>query len=181
MTTLKTKTIDAIIKKEGGYSNDPEDAGGETNFGINAVVAKRYGWARPMKELPRAWAVDIYSKLYWDSLLLDEVEKLSPKIAEELADTGVNMGTGRATEFLQRSLNALNNRQKYYKDVKVDGAMGGQTLDVLKAYLQGRGTPGEAVLLKALNCLQGEFYISLAERRNTDEKFLFGWLQNRIS
>ena len=39
---------------------------------------------------------------------------------------------------------------------------------------------GETVLLRAMEALQGERYIALAERRPSQEAFLYGWLANRI-
>jgi hypothetical protein len=36
------------------------------------------------------------------------------------------------------------------------------------------------VLLRALEALQGERYLRLAERRPGNEAFLYGWLANRI-
>jgi len=112
---------------------------------------------------------------------LDKIQLWSPSIAEELADTAVNMGVTRASKFLQRSLNALNNIQKNYPDLKLDGILGGNTVKSLKKFLFTRGSEGEKVILKMLNCLQGEFYVSLAERREKDERFIFGWFKNRIS
>lgn len=178
---LKDQFINGIIDREGGYVNDPDDHGGETNWGVTVAVARAYGYVGPMKDMPRTVAYHIYSKLYWDVLHLDAIEALSPRLAEELADTGVNMGVARAAEFLQRCLNALNNQQKDYKDMPVDGKIGKKTLEVLQKYMAKRGVRGELVLFRALNCLQGAKYITLAETRQTDEKFLFGWLLNRVS
>lgn len=56
-----------------------------------------------------------------------------------------------------------------------------RTLAALRAYLAKRGTEGETVLLKALNCLQGERYIDIAERRPKDEEFVYGWLRARVA
>ncbi len=39
---------------------------------------------------------------------------------------------------------------------------------------------GETVLLRAVEALQGERYLRLAERRPANEAFLYGWLANRI-
>ena len=177
---IKKLIIEEIIDREGGYVNDPSDSGGETNFGITAAVARQHGYTGAMKSMPREKAFNIYAHTYWDSLQLDYIEQKSPIIAAELADTAVNMGIGRAGEFLQRCLNALNDCQKYYPDLKVDGAVGMKTIDIFYKYLNARGPKAESVMLKALNCLQGAFYIELCERREKDEKFLVGWLQNRI-
>lgn len=177
---LKNKIIDNIIKIEGGYVNDPSDSGGETKYGITKAVAIANGYNGEMKLLPYSFAFEIYSKRYWDSMNLDEVEKLAPKIAEELCDTGVNMGVKRAAIFLQRCLNVLNNTGSAYSDIVVDGDIGKKSLSALKSFLDLRRNDGEKILLAMLNCLQGEFYISLAEKREKDERFVFGWFKNRI-
>ena len=88
------------------------------------------------------------------------------------------MGIGRAAEFLQRSLNALNNQGKLYADLVVDRDLGPSTLYALGAFMKHRE---EVVLYRALNCLQGAFYIELSERRQKDERFVYGWLLNRVN
>lgn len=179
--SIKYKVIDHIIEVEGGYVNDPKDSGGETMYGITKEVARKYGWQYSMKSLPREFAFKIYSQIYWDILLLDSVEEISPRIAAEMIDTSVNQGSFRAAEYLQRALNVLNQEEKDYKDIVVDGVMGNNTLKAFKAYLNKRGAEGEIVLYNMLNCLQGAFYVNLAERRKKDERFIFGWFKNRVS
>lgn len=181
MSLLKDDTINHIIEIEGGYVNDPNDSGGETNYGVTEKVARDNGYYGKMIEMPKEFAYNLYKKKYWDKLCLDEIAALSEKVAIELADTGVNMGTGRAAEFLQRSLNALNTNGTLFADLTVDMDMGPSTLKALNAYLTKRGTQGELVLLRALNCLQGAFYIELVERRDKDEVFIYGWLLNRVN
>ncbi len=44
-----------------------------------------------------------------------------------------------------------------------------------------RGEAGEAVLVKALDALQGERYVQLAEARPANEAFLYGWPAGRVS
>jgi lysozyme family protein len=181
MSKTKDKIINAIIEVEGGYVNDPDDSGGETRYGITEKVARRYSYTGPMQELPRDLAFRIYSDWYWDSMHLDQVEQIAAGIAEELADTAVNMGVNRAATFLQRSLNALNNRQQYYADITVDGDVGNRTLEALGSYIAERGDEGITTLRRMLNALQGAFYVELSERREKDEAFIFGWFKNRIS
>jgi len=180
MDDLKQKVIDAIIEREGGYVDDPQDSGGRTKFGITQRVARAHGYKKEMRHFPRAMAEEIYAKKYWDSLCLDSVVVFSESVAEELADTAVNMGVGRAARFLQRSLNVLNDRERRYADVRVDGQIGPKTMAALRAYFLQRGTEGEAVLYTMLNALQGAFYVTLAERREKDQRFVWGWYKNRV-
>ena len=133
-----------------------------------------------MRDLPKEIAFNIYSDLFWDKLSLEEIESLSAIIAAEIADTAINMGQKRAAIFLQRSLNVLNYRQGIYRDIKADGKIGRNTLFALKKYLAKRGKAGEEVLVGMLNALQGAKYIELAERREKDETFIYGWFLNRI-
>jgi len=131
-----------------------------------------------MRDMPRSVAFDIYSVKYWDAVKGDDLVSLSKSVAEEVVDTGVNMGTSRAGKFLQRSLNVFNKRGSLYKDLTVDGRIGNATMASLRAYLDVRD---EETLVKALNCLQGSYYITLAERREKDERFVYGWFKNRVS
>lgn len=179
-SSLKKQIIDEIIEREGGYVNDAADSGGETMFGITAAVARKYGYTGAMNQMPRKIAFDIYSSQYWDALRLDSVEQRSSLLAEELADTAVNIGAVRAGEFLQRCLNVLNNCGKDYPDLKIDGQVGAKTIENLYKFLEKRGAQGATILLRALNSLQGAFYIELCEKREKDEKFLAGWLLNRV-
>ena len=181
ISQLKQNIINGIIDRESGYVNDKDDSGGETNYGITIEVARQNGYAGEMIDLSRSTAFEIYSKKYWDKLKLDEIAKLSLVIAEELADTGVNMGTNRAARFLQRSLNVLNNREQFYEDLIVDGLIGRKTIVNLKVYFAIRGNDGETILHRMLNSLQGAFYIRLSERRQKDERFIFGWFRNRVA
>ncbi|QGP79840.1 glycoside hydrolase family 108 protein [Sphingobium sp. CAP-1] len=169
-----------VITREGGYSNHPADRGGPTNMGITQAVARANGYAGDMRALPRSVAENIYRRLYWEQPGYGFVAEINWIIAAELFDTAVNMGIGTATGFLQRALNALNRNQKDYPDLKVDRVIGARTLAALRAYQALRGSAGGKVLMHALQALQGEEYIALAEGRPANEAFLYGWLANRI-
>lgn len=172
--------IDEVIAREGGYSNHPADRGGPTNWGITEAVARANGYAGAMRAMPRAEAESIYRRLYWERPGYAFVAEQAPSIAAELFDTAVNMGPATATGFLQRALNALNRNQADYPDLKLDRLIGAKTLKALHSFLALRGKAGETVLLKAMEALQGERYIALAESRPANEAFLYGWLANRI-
>src|SRR5215218_9268695 len=173
--------IDGLIEREGGYVNHPADKGGPTCFGITEAVARAHGYAGPMRQLPRGEAVAIYKRLYWLRPGFDGIASRSVRIAAELFDAGVNMGPAVAATFLQRALTALNRNASDYFDLVPDGRIGNQTLGALDAFLAKRGLKdGETVLMRALEALQGERYLRLAERRPANEAFLYGWLANRI-
>lgn len=175
------RTIDKVIEAEKGYVNDPDDNGGETNWGITIAVARRYGYLGPMRELPQSVAREIYRRRYIIDPAFDRVAMRSEKLAEELVDTGVNMGPSRAAEMLQRWLNGFNDRGSKYADLFVDGRIGKVTLEALDAYLAWRDTEGERVLLMALNCAQGMRYLDIAEGNPSQEKFLYGWMRARVA
>jgi len=173
--------INELIEREGGYVDHPADKGGPTRFGITEGVARAHGYDGAMRLMPREEAAAIYRRLYWLRPRFDEIAKRSPRVAEELFDTGANMGPAVAATFLQRALTALNRNGKDYPDLVPDGRIGEATLHALDAFLGVRGKGGgETVLLRALEALQGERYLRLAERRPANEAFLYGWLANRI-
>jgi lysozyme family protein len=174
------RLIEELIEREGGYVNHPNDKGGPTRFGITESVARAHGCSGAMALLPRDEAIAIYRRLYWLRPRFDEIAKRAPQVAAELFDTGVNMGPAVATTFLQRALTALNRNGKDYPDLVPDGRAGPRTLAALDGFLEARGrSDGETVLLRALEALQGERYLRLAERRPANEAFLYGWLANR--
>jgi lysozyme family protein len=175
------QVIEGVLTREGLYVNDPNDAGGETNWGITKETARANGFAGPMRDLPRAVAKEIYLRRYVIAPGFDKIGTMDPGIGAELVDTGVNMGPKVATMFLQRALNALNNRGRDYADIAVDGVTGPGTRGALRAYLDKRGTEGAKVMLAALNALQGERYIALCEARQANESFAYGWLRTRIA
>lgn len=172
--------IEGIVGREGGFTDNPKDKGGPTRWGITQAVARQYGYTGDMRTLPREVAKAIYLELYYVGPKFDQVYALSPRIAEELTDTGVNCGVAVAAKFLQRALNAFNREASIYPDIAVDGQLGIRSLAALRAYLEHRGAEGEVVMLKALNCLQGERYIDLAEGRPANEEFVWGWIRTRV-
>jgi len=172
--------IDALIAREGGYSDHPADRGGATMYGITERVAKAYGYHGRMQDMPRALAKAIYLERYWEAPKFNLVNEHSAPVAEELLDTGVNMGPGVAARFLQRALNVLNAEGKHYPDITADGVIGRMTIAALRAYLGYRGKDGHVVLMRALNAQQAMRYIELAEARPSQEAFVHGWLLNRV-
>lgn len=172
--------IDALVGREGGYTNNPADKGGPTRWGITEHVARAFGFLGDMRALPRETAAAIYRELYWTQPHFDQVATVYRRVAEELFDTGVNMGQEIAARFLQRALNLLNRGASDYPDIKVDGAIGKMSMFALRGFQIKRGAAGEAVLLKTLDGFQLGRYADITEAREANETFFYGWVANRI-
>jgi lysozyme family protein len=88
--------LDFILKSEGGYVNHPSDPGGETNYGIS----KRAYPNEDIKNLTLERACELYKRDYMDKVVTEDMS-FGQKLF--LVDTAVNMGVGRAKEFLKVS------------------------------------------------------------------------------
>lgn len=179
MTAETIRYIDDLIEREGGYVHDPQDSGGETNFGITVATARAYGYKGGMRDLPRETAQSIYLKRYWVEPGFHRVAQLYPGLADCLMDFGVLAGQSTAVRHLQRVLNVLNRNQADYADITADGRIGTLTLGALQAFLSKRGREGANVLFGMVASQQSNYLLELAERRPKDERFQYGWQLNR--
>lgn len=177
---------------EGGYVFDPDDAGGETYKGISRRFHPSWnGWKVIEKikqyiknnsfnetleenDLLQKVVKTFYKQYYWDRFQGDNIPV--QEIAEELFDTGVNMGIHRAVIFLQKGLNLLNRNQKSYPDIIEDGNFGPNTLKTLNLFLRIENND-QMSLLKIMNTLQGMHYIKYMEKNPKQEKYARGWLK----
>jgi len=180
MSRTIEEIINDIINAEGGYVDNKNDRGGKTNYGITEEVAKANGFNGDMRDLPVQFAQSIYHKQYVCDPMFDKIFLLSPEVAAELVDTGVNMGPKTSSAFFQRALNLFDKNGELYEPLKVDGSIGSATILAFRNYLANRKDKAVPVMLKALNCLQGNRYIELAEANATQKTFVFGWLANRV-
>lgn len=90
-----------LLGHEGGYVNHPNDPGGETMWGVTVAVARDYGYAGSMRDLPQDLAKKIYRAAYWDKVYADD---LPPQVRYAVFDAAVNSGPGQSARWLQRAL-----------------------------------------------------------------------------
>ncbi len=174
---LQRRLVDELIDREGGYVNHSADRGGPTRYGVTEAVAREYGYQDDMRDLPLELARKIAADRYWHSVRLDDIAPIHERMAEYLFDYSYHSGPGRPGRDLQRLLNVLNRRERDYDDIVVDGAVGPATLGALEAYHDTRGRPGLDVMAAAVNALRMGFLIELAEGRESQEAFSYGWLR----
>lgn len=169
-----------ILAIEGGYSNDPQDGGGETNFGVTIATARRCGYTGSMKDMTKDQALLIYSSEFWLKPGFDQIDAILPELAEYMLETGINLGPQVPSEFLQRGLNVLDNQGKLYGALKIDGQCGPVTRLALSQFLNARASDGGAqVIMGVVRGLAVTRYIEIAEKNPDDEVFEYGWLRDR--
>lgn len=141
-----------VLEAEGGYVNDPADAGGETNFGISK---KSYPDLN-IKALTEDQAKAIYYQDYWLPCRCDEMPAY---IAAVVFDTAVNMGQRIGIKFLQQALG-----------VPADGIVGPITLS---ATYQKSTTH----LLPDFLSYRAKRYHELVQQNGQNSRFIRGWLK----
>ncbi len=173
------KAMVKLMKIEGiKYTNRKDDSGGKTKYGITEGTARLYGFTRDMRTLHYSEAREIYKKMYWDKMKLDEIVKMDFKVAFELFEEGVNFGTYRAQKNLQEVLNVFNRYGKDWEDLEVDGKIGQATLRNLKKAIRKR----KKNILKGLNVVQGSWYIQISKNpKRRNEMNINGWFSKRVS
>lgn len=92
--------FDRLMGAEGGYVHDPNDPGGETNWGIS----KRSYPSVNIKALTRDGAKEIYRRDFWTRIHADE---LHDGVAFQTFDFAVNSGIETAVRMLQRAVGAV--------------------------------------------------------------------------
>ncbi len=150
------RCLSAVLRLEGGYSDDGRDAGGATNLGITlATLSQAWGRAATREEVRALTPGDvgpIYRRLYWDAA---GCGGLAAGLDLMVFDAAVNMGPGTAVELLQAALG-----------LPVDGAAGPRTL----AAAAGASTPE---LIRAVGAQRERRYRGMARFA----VFGAGWLR----
>ncbi|RTL14545.1 MAG: hypothetical protein EKK56_00890 [Flavobacteriaceae bacterium] len=119
-----------MLQNEGGYVNDKNDRGGETNLGISEnflidVKNRHKEYINlQIKTLTLDQAKELYHRFFWVPFSYDKFKKDS--IAIKSFDIGVNIGGKSVIKLLQKSINRLTIGQ--YKELEIDGDVGGATL-----------------------------------------------------
>src|SRR5580698_2156029 len=94
-----------VLKFEGGFSDDPDDPGGRTNYGITqAEYDAVYGAGRDVLDITPAEVQYIYDTQYWKLGLCDILNAISDKLSLIHFDTCVNCGVTTAIRILQKAV-----------------------------------------------------------------------------
>ena len=180
------EAFDRTMEKEGGFSDNPRDAGGLTYMGISRIYWPGWpGWhiidRRKKDNMPlnasRSGLFDMVESFYkinfWVRIQGDKVASVSPGVAYELFDTAVNLDVPDAVKFLQTALNMQREACRSFSELVVDGKLGTKTMIALALYKDtepGDPDSNEEILLA---CLNGEQYIHY--KNNPQHRYFRGW------
>lgn len=169
------EAVKIVLLHEGGFSNDKDDPGGATDYGISLRFLKDYGIdinedgfinLQDIKDLDEAKARDIYRKYWWDKYHYSTINSFV--IAAKVFDMAVNMGGLQAHKLVQRALNCCGYR------LQDDGILGGKSFAAINEIcLHGREEEFRWEIIDE----QKWFYEHLVEEKPKLKKFLKGWLR----
>lgn len=167
-----------VLKNEGGFSDNPADSGGATNFGISlrflreipSTDLKKYGFFEPLTvESIRMMTLDqakaIYQGEFWEAAPFESIKQLTA--ANYLFDCCVNHGLAQGIKLLQWALWAASGSMT----LKDDGVLGASTLALLNS--------SAFVILPTLRATRAGFMRQIGIGK--DKEFLDGWLRRAYS
>lgn len=149
-----------IVKREGGYVNDPDDPGGPTKYGVTIHTLRRLRGSATIadvKALTVADAVEIYKRHYFER---PKINQLPQPLQATVYDMQVNAG-GNAIKILQRLLREFGER------VTVDGALGPQSIGAVQRVFKQAGE----YLVDAYGIARRNYYFRIADRRPASRKY----------
>lgn len=114
--------IKITLRHEGGYVNNSEDNGGETNFGISKLSYPNLD----IKNLTIEQAKQIYRVNYWNKIKGDLIK--DQHLANKIFDIAVNCGVYIASKYIQLAAMEISK----FKLI-VDGIIGNKTISLINS------------------------------------------------
>ena len=149
--------ITEIIRKEGDPTNDPNDSGGRTQFGISET-ANPEAWADG--HVTEAEAREIYERKYVIGPRFDQIPDVY--LRAQLIDFGVNSGPAVAIMKLQEILH-----------VTVDGWIGPETLGAL-TQVHPEAVNNELVKSRVMMICR------IVQKNPSQLRYLLGWAKRAL-
>jgi len=168
------ETIEVILRHEGGFVNDPDDAGGATNYGI--TIHTLSGWlgrdatVDEVRNMSVDTAIAIYKQRYYYGPMINEVPH---PVQIQIFDIGVNSGPLRGIKMAQKVVNLAG----VVGPISVDGVMGPNTKKAIETTQDAMGNfYNNAVVEERIG-----FYNRIVERKPSQKKFIKGWTKRANS
>lgn len=156
----------SIVRREGGYVNDPDDPGGATKYGVTIHTLRRLGLdltgdGQVSQDDVRALSEDDALRIFVDHYFRRPgIGHLPEPLRPSVFDMYVNAGSN-AVKILQRLL------PRFGHVVAVDGQIGPQTI----AAAQAAAAAAPAHIADAYGIARRNYYYDLADRRPASRKY----------
>lgn len=166
-----TNAFNLVIANEGGYTNDPDDPGGETYKGLARNMHSNWpGWAiidnmKLQSGFPanldqnnqlQEMISDFYRETFWNKMNGDKIQVQD--IANSIFDFGVNAGLATSVSMAQKIVGA-----------QTDGILGPKSLEGINNFNTDH-------FLAAFTVAKISRYINIVKKRPTSRKFFYGWV-----
>ena len=160
-----------VLRHEGGLSNDKNDAGSWTRFGVSlrflreehldvngdGVISKDDIIHLTLTEADNIYYKDFYKRNHYDEITNEH-------ILTKVLDFAVNAGSGQANKILKRAINRIVS-----EPISVNGSLDKKTIQIVNLL-------DPAALYSAFVTEQEDFYLSIVKKNPHLRVFLRGWL-----
>ena len=155
-----------IVRREGGYVNDPDDPGGATKYGVTIGTMRRLGLdldrdgdidEADVQRLTEAQAIQIFVRHYFED---PKISRLPDDLQASVFDMYVNSGSN-AVKILQRLLGGFGH------PVSIDGAIGPVTAKT--SHVVAKLAPHH--FADAYGIARRNYYYSLGDQRPASRKY----------
>lgn len=163
MSNFET-SLAVLLKHEGeGFIQDMSDTGGASHYGITektlSIFLQKTATVEDVKNLSRQTADEIYKKMYWEKMRLDEIS--DPVVATIILDQAVLSGIPTVVGIIQEMF-----------AIGQDRIMGSETIAAINAQ------DWEIFSFNLLDAMTVHYWKICFENRS-QIKFLTGW-SNRV-
>lgn len=169
---MNDTTFDWLLKAEGGYVNNPNDPGGETNMGVTKATfnrAKKDGLVKSanVRSLTKNEVRAIFEKYYY---IPCKAGLLPEPVATIYFDMAINSGPSAAMRTLHRAMAAIS-------EPVAETGIGGPTVTAIHKIQTENRVP---ILALSLMNRRKEFYDSIIQKNQKLATFRKGWM-NRLT
>lgn len=162
--------------RNGGYTNDPDDFGGRTNWGITQPTLNRLWAGKDVETLTFLEAYDFYQEHYYTPSGAGLAATYSRPIESLLFEYGIHRGPEMAVKALQEQLNVNNNNGSLWADLALDGLLGPATEGATLAFAKHRQhQDGELSMYLQLGAEMLNYYKERVMEVPSQERYYYGW------
>ena len=166
--------IPVILQHEGGWVSNPNDPGGQTNFGISMTTIKKMGFSTHelgvdnltdpdcLKKMTVESAKNVYREIYWDPFRYDNINDQT--VATKILDCGVNCGSIKANFMAQKAANDCGHL------LALDGKLGPQSFAAINSI-------DSQTYIKAYADQMTKNYLAIINNNPSLAEFQSNWLK----